>query len=38
LTELSKAGAKGTDVAGCVAALKLRGANPQEHFKAEDVS
>jgi hypothetical protein len=37
LTELAKAGTKGTDVAGCIAALKLRGGNPQDLFKQEDV-
>ena len=28
LVELSKAGTKGGDVAGCISALKLRGGNP----------
>ena len=37
LTELSKAGTKGGDVAGCISALKLRGGNPQDLFKQEDV-
>ena len=33
LTELSKAGTKGGDVAGCITALKLRGGNPQDLYK-----
>ena len=37
LVELSKAGAKGGDVVGCISALKLRSANPQDLFKQEDV-
>ena len=37
LIELSKAGTKGGDVAGCISALKLRGGNPQDQFKQEDV-
>ena len=37
LTELSKAGTKGGDVASCITALKLRGGNPQDLYKKEDV-
>ncbi len=37
LVELSKSGTKGGDVAGCISALKLRGGNPQDLFKQEDV-
>jgi hypothetical protein len=33
LTELSKAGTKGGDLAGCITALKLRGGNPQDLYK-----
>ncbi len=33
LTELSKAGTKGGDVASCITALKLRGGNPQDLYK-----
>ncbi len=37
LVELSKAGTKGGDVAGCISALRLRGGNPWNLFKQEDV-
>ncbi len=37
LTELSRAGTKGGDVTGCITALKLRGGNPQDLYKKEDV-
>ena len=37
LTELIKAGVKEGDMAGCISALKLRGGNPQDLFKQEDV-
>ena len=37
LVELSKAGAKGGDVAGCISALRLRSGNAKVVFKQEDV-
>jgi hypothetical protein len=37
LIEIAKAGIKEADVAGCIAALKLRGGNPQDMFKQEDI-
>jgi hypothetical protein len=38
MTELRKEGIKGGDVFGCITALKLRGGNPQDLFKKEDVA
>ena len=37
MTDLASAGTKGGDISTCINILKLRGTNPQDHFKKEDV-